>query len=85
MGQCISAPKTTLRQPLRIGTGFSNEGDEAATSPQAALHPANGEGVPCFVRDGFGVGAQTSPRWEQHQRGGRRREFGVGRCRGSYL
>lgn len=35
-------------------------------------------GVPCFIRGGFGVGAQTSQRWERHQRGGRRREFGWG-------
>lgn len=61
MGQCILAPKTILRQPLCINNGFGNKRDDGATTSQAAPHPADGAGVPCFGGGGSGMGAQLSP------------------------
>lgn len=61
MEQCILAHKTTLRQPLWTSNGFGNERDDGATTSQAAPHPADGAGVPCFGRGGSGMGAQMSP------------------------
>lgn len=61
MGQCSSAPKTAMGQPLHISIDFGYEGHDAATGPQAAANPADRAGVPCFLRGGLGLDAQMSP------------------------
>lgn len=69
MGQYISASKTALGQPLHISTDFGYEGHDTAIHPQAAANPADGAGVPCFVRGGLDVPTMraVSEEWEEEE------------------